>query len=122
MEQKKEFNSSSSSKEGISKGDAFFRTTNTDFAVALLSVGVKPWKQQGLRRIVRDNGKEETAFYLEQRSPDGLISCQEAYKNWKKGTEFIVNNPEDPLAIAFCALQNRKEIVNVINNQKKIIE
>jgi len=122
MEQKKEFNASSSSKEGISKGDAFFRTTNTDLAVALLSVGVRPWKGGGIKRIVRDNGTEEVAFFLNPKSEDGSIKCQEAVKHWKSGTEFIVNNPEDPLAIVFCALQNRKEITNVINSQKKIME
>ena len=42
----------------IRKGDSFFRTKNTDLAVLLLTIGVKPFKSNPIVRSVNADGKE----------------------------------------------------------------
>ena len=89
----------------IRKGDSFFRTTNTDLAVLLLTIGVRPFKSNPVVKSVDAKGNEQIFFNLETHNADKSINCQQVLTDWKKGTAYIEKNPEDPVAVAesvFC--------------------
>lgn len=106
----------------IRKGDSFFRTTNTDLAVLLLTIGVRPFKSNPVVKSVDAKGNEQIFFNLETHNADKSINCQQVLTDWKKGTAYIEKNPEDPVAVAMATLFNRKHFINVIKTKKKIFE
>jgi hypothetical protein len=113
--------SKNSSKEGVSKGDSFFRTANTNLAVAMLTVGFTPAKNNPIVRNVNKGG--ETVFYnLSTRSVDGKYESLQCHKAWKDGTKHIEENQDDPFAVAMATLMNLKEFNNLINKKARIFE
>ena len=120
METEQFTDSSSEKKGGIQKGDSFFRTNNTELAVALLTLGVKPFKSNPIVKEYKD-GKETVFFNLETHTPDKSISCMECLTNWKKGAEYIAANQDEPFAISMATLINRKSFLETIKKKKPIM-
>jgi hypothetical protein len=106
----------------IRKGDSFFRTKNTDLAVLLLTVGVKPFKSNPIVRSVDANGKEDLFFNLETHNNDRTINCQQVLSDWKRGTAYIEENPNEPIAVAMATIFNRKHFMEVIKTKKRTFE
>ncbi len=106
----------------IRKGDSFFRTKNTDLAVLLLTIGVKPFKSNPIVRSVDADGKEDLFFNLETHNNDGTINCQQVLSDWKRGTAYIEENPNDPIAVAMATILNRKHFMEVIKTKKRTFE
>ena len=109
-------------KRVIRKGDSFFRTKNTDLAVLLLTIGVRPFKSNPVVKQVDSKGNEEVYFNLETHNADKSINCQQVLSDWKRGTEYIQENSNDPIAVAMATLLNRKHFLNVIKTKKRIYE
>ena len=119
MESEENPNSDFEEKGVIRKGDSFFRTSNTDLAVALLTLGVRPFKSHPIVKSY-EKGEQKTFFHLETKSPDGEIQCMECLKYWKQGTAFIDENPEHPFSIAMATLLNRKSFMGTVKRKKAI--
>lgn len=116
-----EESSKNSSEEGVSKGDSFFRTSNTNLAVAMLTVGFTPAKLNPIVRNVSDKG-EMVFFNLSTRSIDGKYESLQCHKAWKDGTKYIEENQDEPFAVAMATLMNLKEFNGLINKKKRIFE
>ena len=88
--------------EGVVQGDCIYKTSDTKLAVAMATVGFKPFKYDPIVKRVNKDGTEDLVFNLNCRSKDDQYEARQCEDAWKKGTEYIENNPDDHFAIAMC--------------------
>lgn len=108
--------------EGIVQGDCIYKTSDTKLAVAMATVGFKPFKYEPIVKRVNKDGTEDLVFNLNCRSKDDQYEARQCEDAWKKGTEYIENNPDDHFAIAMCALKNHSDMLELIKRRKRIFE
>lgn len=107
---------------GLQQGDCIYKTSDTKLAVAMATVGFKPFKFEPIVKRVNKDGSEDLIFNLCCKSKDGQYEAKQCEVAWKKGSEYIEENPDDHFAIAMCALKNHSDILELIKRRKRVFE
>ena len=96
---------------------AVFSTRDLKLATILLTLGFEPENPAApATRIRRDSGEESTVFHFLANHPTTGQQAKAVMEQFRKGEQFVEQNPDDPAAIALAALLNRDTLVTVVKS------